>query len=306
MSKQIPVIMKTNLIIILSFFLLHTQSFAQIELVSGMKRGSYNRFANDIAKITDVPINVVTSKGSLDNFEKLVNSPTPLTVFLQYDVLIMKKYLDRANKKKLTHNLRVLLPLASEEIHLICRKDDDIHKLADLRKKKVAIGSKGQGTHVTAKLIKGIRKVKWIDVPIGFDQAFTALMNKEVDAIFYVGYAPATKLYRFSAHEKIKLVPIKYRKLNSYYEKSVIPAGTYKWADYDVPTFAVKSVLVTKIGDETPENIKDNLKMLYDIKKKINKLQQKGHPKWKEVNFDYMKIKWQLYPGALKAVYPNK
>lgn len=297
--------LQTIFVIILLILISNFATQAQIELISGMKRGSYNRFATDIKRITQVPVEVFTSGGSLENFNQLIQSEKPLLAFLQYDVLIYKKYKDRENGTKYTDNLCVLLPLAGEEIHLICRRDDEsIQHLADLKNKRVAIGSKNQGTYITASLIKGLRRVKWIDVPIGFDKAFTALMSGEVDAIFYVGYAPATKLYRFTQREKIKLVPIKYRKLKTVYSQAVIPAGTYKWADYDVETFAVKSVLVTNVGNEKPEQIKRNLQLLGDIKRNINLLRKDGHPKWNDVTFDYQEIKWRIYPGAVKAVFP--
>lgn len=299
--------MKKSILFTLVFlFLLSSFSFAQDELkmISGMVRGSYYRFASDIKRVSTIPLDISPSGGSLENFNKLSSTTEPLIAFIQYDVLIYKKYKDRENKTNLTNNIRVLTPLAGEEIHLICRKDDNINNLVDLKNKRVAVGSKNQGTFITASLIKGLRQIDWIDVPIGFDKAFPELLAGTVDAIFYVGYAPATKLYRFTAHEKIKLVPLKYRKLKTIYSPAFIPAGTYKWADYDVETYAVKSVLVTNANNESDQIKMQYIQLLQDIKKNIDVLKKEGHTKWKDVNFDFQEVKWPIYPGAIKAVYP--
>jgi uncharacterized protein len=291
-------------LILLSFIVMYTNfiGYAQIECISGLKTGSYNRFANDIKKYSSVPIEIHTSNGSVDNFNKLVNSPKQIFTFLQYDVLIYKKYKDQENKTHYTDNIRILAPLALEEIHLIVRKDDDINSLKDLNKKRVAVGAENQGTFVTANLIKGIRNIKWIDVPIGFDEAFNALLENRVDAIFYIGYAPATKLYRFPRSTKIKLVPIIHRSLQSVYTPLIIPKGTYKWADYDVKTYGVKSVLATDITNETPETRKEIEKILRDMKFNLPLLKEKGHPKWKDVDFNFSAIKFKVYNGAIEIL----
>jgi uncharacterized protein len=271
---------------------------AQLEVLSGLRQGSYHRFANDIKKISNVELDVKTSAGSIDNFNQLTKGERPLITFLQYDVLIYKKYKDRENNTHFTDNLKVLLPLAKEEIHLITRDDSKIYSLKDLKGKRVAVGAENQGTNITASLIKGIRKVAWIDVPIGFDDAFDALLDRKVDAIFYVGYAPATKLYRLPMHAKIKLVPIRHRKLQAVYNKAVIPAGIYKWADYNVQTYAVKSVLATNISADDRDYRRDIKRLLKDIKKSFPELQSKGHPKWSTVDFNFSKINFPIYPEA--------
>lgn len=276
-----------------------------LTIVSGIASGSYHQIVNDIIKVSTNPMQVRTSGGSVDNYQLLINDKNVDIVFIQYDVLMKAKMYDIQNKMENSKNVRVLLPLANEEIHLVTRVNSNIYKLNDLENKKVGVGIPSiEGTNVTAGLIKSVTEIHWEDVEINFDSAFVALLTGDIDAFFFVGYAPAKKLRDLlpTYNQLIKLVPIEDDNLNQFHVRSVIERGTYPWLHYDVNTYAVKSVLATNTAFEAPSDQEVIKQLLFDIKNNLNGLQQDGHLKWREVDFDFKGINWEKH-DVVKDVF---
>lgn len=251
-------------------------------------------------------IKVLDSEGSYYNFLK-VNKTGADIAFLQYDVLLYQSLKDLKRTYKKTENIRILLPMGTEQIHIITLKKDGkgIEDFSDLKKKRVGIGSALMGTNITAKYIKEVTGSKWEDVEIPFDKSFKALFNGSIDAFFYVGAKPVKDLANISKamRDKITLISIpadKDGKLELAYEKVTITPEDYKWLAANVETFAVKSVLVTSLAGQTPETEQAIQQMLEIIK--ANKDNSANHPNWKAVKFAKDDdIDWEYYPAALKT-----
>lgn len=297
---------KTCIAVFLLFFTIG--SFAQITMLSGVEGGSYEQFANDIKNITEKnSIEIKTSTGSVDNFRQLTQERKIDVTFLQEDVLFHRQLKDLEDGTNYVDDIRVLLPLGYEEIHLIARADADIHSLKDLKGKDVAIGSETQGTHITAKMVKELTNGKWKEITetLVFDSVFSALLNKKIDAFFFVGAAPVSKLTKLPPQANVKLVPLNDDRLAEYYTQRTIEAGTYKCAPEDVVTYAVKSLLVTDVHSESKSRKKKLLGLVSDIKNNIDKLKENGHRKWKEVSFNTEELDWELYAGAEDIYNPK-
>ena len=135
----------------LMFVMLSFTIKAQVKLLSGVESEIYNQFANDIKNNTNVAVDVITTGGSVDNFMKInADSAKENLAFMQYDVLIWKEI----ENPKIKDKFKVFLPLYNEEIHIIVKNNSKITSLADLKGKKVAIGSKSQGANITSQIIK--------------------------------------------------------------------------------------------------------------------------------------------------------
>ena len=275
-----------------------------ITLVSGVETGSYFHIAQDLVKYSGMKIVVKPSKGAINNYEMLINDPSINIGMVQYDVLQKGKQHDYQNKTKISDNLKVLLPLGYEEIHLITRVNSNILSLQDLAGKKVSVGIPAkEGTSITAGLIKSVTEVPWLDVNLSFDSAFVALIKGDIDAMFFVGYAPVQKLKDLlpTYNQLIKLVPIKETALGQFHHSSQITVGTYPWLYYDVQTYAVKSYLVTNVKNDTPMLNEAYERLLNNIKKNLTTFQEYGHPAWKEVDLTFKDVKWEIHPVAKKV-----
>jgi len=283
-----------NLLIVLVFIIFSTEGKSQIQIVSGMEGGTYNQLTHDIQNIIELPIDIFTSEGALDNYQQLMEENGINITFLQYDVLLAEELINPRVKDR----IRVLLPLfLDEEIHLIAKKDDKINSLSDLEMKKVGVGAITQGTKVTAQTIKNRTGINWEDVEISSNESIEALMNGDIDAFFYVGGAPISFLQTISdiGLDKIKLVSIKHKKLNDIYTKAKITSGTYTWAKYDVFTYAVPTLMVINISKISDDFKQDVERLYFGIKSNVNKLQTEGHPKWKDVYYENTTINWPYY-----------
>ena len=287
---------KVSKIVVLGFALIilgASSVNAQMNILSGLVGGTYEALAKDIKSASTQDVTVLNSKGSVDNFNQLIDLDNNIFVaFMQYDVLLTNKLLNN----KLQDEVNVLFPLfLDEEIHLIAKKGSKIKKLKDLKGKKVAIGTPEQGTHVTALTIKEKTGIDWDNVEMGSNEAYEALMRGEIDAYFYVGGMPINSLLDLPDTAQIQLVNIKDKRLNDIYRKKKIEKGTYLWQKKTVKTYAVPTLIVVKIKDMSLETEKQVNKLLDDINNNIKKMQETGHPKWKEVYYRNQDIDWPYY-----------
>ncbi len=275
------------------FMGLTTSVEAQLQLLSGLQGGTYQSLAKDIMNNSSQKITVETSNGSVDNFNQLISDDNSINAtFMQYDVLL-------ANELKtpsIRENLRVLLPLfLDEEIHLIAKKGSGINNLSDLRGKRVAIGTKEQGTYVTATTIKQRTGVAWFDIEMSSNDAYQALINGTIDAYFYVGGVPVSSLSKLGADAPIQLVNIKHKALKDIYRPKKIKKGTYAWQEKTASTFAVPTLLVVKVKNMSDDTQLKFNTLLADVQANMKKMQNEGHPKWKEVYFKNQDIDWPYY-----------
>jgi TRAP transporter TAXI family solute receptor len=271
-------------------------------------RDEYGEVIYD-TQITKVPtgdttefIEVRESDGSYYNFLKINKIDVDVT-FLQYDVLIYESEKDLGRKFKKTEDIRILLPMGSEEIHIITLKEGKVNDFASLKKKRVAIGSSLQGTHITATYIKEVTGVKWIDVDLPYDKAFRALFSGDIDAFFFVGKAPISDLKTLpkSMKDKLKMIsiPANDKLKEAYGEQVEITNSTYSWVTEPIKTYAVKSLLVTSLAGQTPEQVDAITKLLQAIKALKDK--EGYHESWKTVNFQKDPIvEWDYFDAALK------
>jgi uncharacterized protein len=314
-------------IILLIIFVYSGHLNAQIQLITGFEKGSYYEMGNDIRTIAGdivsydysdtnwledgsysfpvmkVPlIKLLSSKGSQHNFERMVKSTEAMIAFMQLDVLVDEQYKDLKKYSKKTDSIVLILPLGIEEIHLITLKESKIKNLAGLKGKKVAVGAQGMGTAVTAGFIKEQTGIAWADFNLSIKDALPALLNKQIDAFFFVGSAPVASLNGLSpTFERLQFIPISHSKLDPYYVKTTIPQGTYHWQKADVQTYGVRMILVSDLTKETPQDKVMIERFVNDVKNNISKLQENGHPNWKKVDFNFSDIQWQPHPVSKKV-----
>jgi uncharacterized protein len=231
-------------------------------------------------------LDVKDSDGSYYNFLKIDKADVDIT-FLQYDVLLYEDMKDLQRKLKKVADIRILLPFGSEQIHIITTKTSGIVDFKDLKKKRVGVGSKLQGTYITASYIKEQLGGTWEDVEIPYDKAFRALFNGDIDAFFFVGKAPVSDLANLSKSMKDKItlvsLPADEKLKDAYGEQVDITSEQYSWVEKPIKTYQVKTILVTSIRDQTPEQVENLRKLLQAIKD--NKDNAGMHPGWKNVLF---------------------
>ena len=163
-----------------------------LTIATGTPEGTYYQIAQDIKQIAErdgIPVEVIETNGSFDNINLLGLEKVDLAI-LQLDVL---KVTSDAMQAKANFNvlkeIKVILNLYFEEIHVITR-NDGIRSLSQLEGKKVAVGPERSGSALTADVLLAaydLRVEKYFDAP---NDALRKLERGELDALIFVGGAP--------------------------------------------------------------------------------------------------------------------
>jgi TRAP transporter TAXI family solute receptor len=136
--------------------------------------------------------------------------------------------------------LRTIASLFPEAAHLVVRAESPIHKLADLKGKRVSLGELGSGTAADAAVflsIAGFRDKDLIRKFLRPGPAAEELKSSEIDAFFLVGGYPIPAIRDLASTIPIRLVPFedslldKLKKDFPFYHRAVMPAGLYPGVD---------------------------------------------------------------------------
>ena len=267
------------------------QAFPQMVILSGPEKGTYNRFAADIVKVlgekNGIKLLSRTTAGSGFNFKELTDPSAASKIgIIQADYLSFMQAQDRLNNTNKTGSIKVLMPLATEEIHLVVKKSSGLKKLQDLSNKKVAIGSEAQGSFVTGKIMNERSKVNWIPTYDSYEMLVRHLSEGNIDAFLLVGSAPVKMLDidpQVMVDEPTLLELDDFNGWAQYYENDTIFRGDYRWLDKDIPTFSVRSLLVVNEAKLTADDKKAVEAIKTAIIQDLEILRKEGHPKWNEV-----------------------
>jgi hypothetical protein len=152
--------------------------------------------------------------------------------------------------------IRTLTPIYNNFNHLVALDGSGINTIADVRGKRVSVGSPGSGTEVTALRLleaaginpdRDIRKER-----LGVAESADALLDRKIDAFFWSGGLPtAAVLYLATTPGvKIKLVPMDstipalQKKYGSLYFRATILKEFYPGAAANAPTVGVANLIV--------------------------------------------------------------
>ena len=170
-------------------------------------------------------------------------------------------------KGKPYEGLRSVFSVHPETVMLVTRADTGIQSVSDLRGKRVNIGNRGSGHRENAQDVLRIYGIDWRDDISARDlepqEAAQALRRGKIDAFFYTVGNPWDGGLALAENVEVRMIPIDAPGIKElvadrpYYVLTAIPGGFYKGMGKDVPTYAVKAVLVTsdKASDEVVYNV---------------------------------------------------
>jgi len=295
---------KISLLVLLFSVFLFSDIIGQMVILSGPEDASYYRFVEDINNVlgsgSDKPYINKKTQGAMYNINQITDPKTPYKVaMVQSDLLFYMQASDMRNNTNKTKDIKVIIPLANEEIHVVTKISSNLNKLQDLDSTTVAIGNKNQGTYVTSTIMKDRSNMYWISRNIHFDQALKDLYLGEIDAFIIVGSAPINKLDLNPRAMTDELALVELEDFNDwakYYDNDTIYKEDYKWLEKDVPTFSVKTILIVNEAKLTDADRTEITKLVNGIKSKFDILKEQGHPKWKEIDLsDWDNSDWPMY-----------
>jgi uncharacterized protein len=276
------------------------------KIVTADPRGTYFAIGNDLAKFVapaaGIDLEVVPTDGSAANMKLLREAPGVKFAIVQADVY--QAFVDAAaagSKKeavRIMRPLRVILPLYNTEIHYIARADSNLEYLHDIKNAKINGGLVGSGAaFITHTLYRMMFKAPIPEGNASFlpnDQALVKLItDKSIDvAVVAAGQpAPIVANMKPEAQKYIKFLKFDPTHPSAKLPLSIYAPATVRASSYpnllkeDFTTISVGAYLVTY-----DYNLQSTVSYLTSFAKSLcqnfSLLQQKGHPKWKEVRLD--------------------
>ncbi|WP_426149157.1 TAXI family TRAP transporter solute-binding subunit [Polaromonas sp. DSR2-3-2] len=271
------------------------------KIVTASERGTYIKIGRDLAEFVapsaDIQLDVLPSAGSAENVKLLRYEPGVKLALVQSDVY--QSYLDIAAKgnaaaSALIRPLRVIMPLYNEEIYFIVRADSERNFIHEIMNAKLNAGELGSGTALTSATLYRLMFNEAMPDSASFlsnEEALAKLVtDKTLDVVAVVAGQPAKLLVDMKPESRklIKLLkfdpnhPSSEAVLKTYFPATVRASNYPSLLAEDIPGLAVKAFLVTydfRLKD-TGNNLRN---MARSLCQNFSQLQEKGHPKWKEV-----------------------
>ncbi len=294
--------------------------YAHYKSVTGPERGTYIQIGADLAKWVAEPagigLDVIASKGSAENVQRLRFEPGVKLALVQSDVY--QAYVDMANAGnadagQAIRPLRLIMPLYDEEINFVVRADSPLKTINEIKDKNISVGLLGSGTAQSANTIYHLMFGEPIADQnaqhLSNEDALAALIVKKVDVAVIVVGQPA-KLFTDMNPELLQQLrllrvdpnaPETARAKQTYFPAIIHTASYPNWLKDDVPTFTVKAFLVTY--DYGLRDTVVNLDRFADsLCTNFDNLQEHGHPKWKQVKMELPSLGkgWQYYAPVEK------
>ena len=231
-----------------------------LSIATGGEAGVYYPLGSGLAKaltnhLAGVEVTAIISDASAANINMIAGHEVELAL-VQNDVAFRAVNGERPFREPVK-NLSMIASLYPEQVQCFTIPDNGIKTVADLRGKRVSVGTMDSGTIDTVSVILSAAGLRYADVNADFlDFAATALriLDDQLDAGFVVAGYPTPAVTDFAARKGVSIVAFEDDLLDKlsaehpFFMKDVIPAGTYRGTDRDIPTIAVMAVLVCDAG----------------------------------------------------------
>jgi TRAP transporter TAXI family solute receptor len=259
------------------------QQPVNIAIATGGTGGVYYPMGGGMANVLSkhlpgVQATARVTGGSVDNL-KLVGTGQSEVAFTMVDAA--RDALQGEDKFKGNKiELRTLMVLYPNRMHVVTVDGKGIEKMSDLKGKRVSTGSPGSATEVMAfRVIEAAGLDKDKDMRrerLGVAESTNALKDGKIDAYFWVGGLPTAAVTDLGATPGVKLKLVDHdevvEKMNAkyggIYSAGVIPAKTYPGQDKDNKISVVQNILVAdaKLPEKT---VYDIVKTLYEQRAEI-------------------------------------
>ena len=239
----------------------------QLSIATGGTGGVYYPLGGGMANILSkaLPGTQFTAEvtgGSVDNLKFIKSGKTDVAMTMADTAWDAYKGEDKFKDGKV--NVRTLLALYPNEIHVVTVEGTGINKFSDLKGKRVSTGSAGSGTEIVAFRMfeaAGIDKDKDVKRErLSVAESVNAMKDRKIDALIWVGGIPTAAITDLAATPGMKIKMIDHtelvdamnKKYGPLYTKSTIPAGSYQGQTTANANIAVWNLLVVdaKMSDD--------------------------------------------------------
>ncbi|MCF6094585.1 TAXI family TRAP transporter solute-binding subunit [Microaerobacter geothermalis] len=229
-----------------------------LTVLTGGTSGVYFPLGTTLAKVYSEQLGAnataQTTGASAENAAKISQKKAEVGFALADTVADAYQGIGKFEKSGALSNLRGITALYSNYMQLVTTKDSGITKLEDLKGKRVVVGAAGSGTEIMANRILKAAGISYDDINedfLSFSEGIDGIKNGTVDAAFISSGLPNSGIMELATTKDVNLVPIPQeivdilKKDYPAFTLDVIPAGTYKGLDQDIPSAVIKNILIT-------------------------------------------------------------
>ncbi|MGK4597109.1 MULTISPECIES: TAXI family TRAP transporter solute-binding subunit [Amycolatopsis] len=272
-------------------------SGTKVRIAAGLNGGVYDKLAEALADAWAAQLDterpeIQETHGSPDNVDR-VRAGKADVAFVAADVAAADK----------SAGLAALARVHDDYLHVIVRADSSIKSFAQLRGRKVAIGSPDSGVEFLSKqLLKASGLTGAIDRRnLGLPEALPALENRQIDAVIWSGGLPTPSITEKVHTVGLRLLDITdladaLRATSPVYRTATIPVTAYNLPS-PVTTLVLPNFLVvpTSMRDDVAEAL---VRGLFDARDQLVKAA--GAALSIDVHPAIETAPLPLHPGALR------
>ena len=306
--------MKLLKIIALTLSFMWASAQAQnISIATGGTGGVYYPMGGGLAamlssKVPGMSATAEVTGGSVDNL-KLIGTGKPYVGFSMADAAKDASVGDDKFKDK-PIDLRTLLILYPNLMHVATVESTGIKTMKDLKGKRISTGAPGSATEVMAfRLLEAAGLDKDKDVKrerLSVAESVNAVKDRKIDAFFWVGGLPTAAVTDLANSPGMRIVmvdtaaevPAMNKKYGNLYFPTVIPKATYSGMAKDNKVAAVANILVVN-ANMSNEDAYKIVKAIFDNQADL----VRSHAEFINIKLDSQKANATpvaYHPGALK------
>ncbi len=264
----------------------------RLSIATGGTGGVYYPYGGGLARVltTHVPGFQVTAEvtgGSVDNI-KLVGAGDADIGLSTIDSAVDGVAGAGAYKDTGPQKIQAIAVLYDSFVHIVARADAKIGKVADMKGKRVSVGSAGSSTEAIAdRLLEagGLKPMKDVTREnLSVAESVGALKDGKIDALFWIGGLPTSAITDLVTTGNVKIVFVPaadvLAKLNvkypNLYRSFTLPKSVYAGVPADVPGVGVANILFVS-ADMKANMVEKILKGVFDNLTDVQKI----HPEAK-------------------------
>ncbi|WP_410647049.1 TAXI family TRAP transporter solute-binding subunit [Amycolatopsis sp. cmx-4-54] len=244
-------------------------SGTKVRIAAGLNGGVYDKLAEALADAWTAQLDtqrpeIQETHGSPDNIDR-VRAGKADVAFVAADVAAAK-----------STGLAALARVHDDYLHVIVRADSPVESFAQLRGRKVAIGSPDSGVEFLSKqLLTASGLTGAIDRRnLGIDEALPALRDRQIDAVIWSGGVPTPSITEAVQTFGVRLLDITdladaLRASSPVYRTATIPVTAYNLSE-PVTTLVLPNFLVVpaSMSDDVAEAL---VRGLFDARDQLVK-----------------------------------
>jgi len=230
-----------------------------VTVLTGGSTGVYYPLGVALSKVyadyvPEVRTSVQSTKASVENLNLLQRGRGEVGFALGDSVSGAWNAEEDAGFPQKLDKLRAIAAIYPNYIQIVARADSGITSLADLKGKRISVGAPKSGTELNARKIFAAAGMSYKDFAkteyLSFGESVELMKNRQLDATLLSAGLGVSAIRDLASTTAITIVEVPKETVaainDPVFIPTTVPAGSYDGVTKDVPTVAIRNILVTR------------------------------------------------------------